>query len=120
MVNFGNWTTQVVDDRVNDTQKAIDEDPTDVRVYRGRQSIAFATYRVRIITSNNIPNRLETSASQALTNDVNILAMPGTDLRSGDRVSAKGTTYVVRFVMPEQDWEIVAQAVTEAQGVLAP
>lgn len=100
--------------RAADTQKEIDADPTDATVIRGK--VVVGTFRVRIVAANRAPRLIQTEGAAARQADVAVIAMPGTDLRAGDRLKTTkpGEFYRLTFVAPGQEWRVEADGVAEA------
>lgn len=118
-MNFDAWAgTPTLPDRVRDTRKEIDADPTDITV-RHADGTTGGPYRVRIVRAPRAVRERETEGAGAGAADVTIVAPPGTPLRRRDRVrvpsgqAAAGETYVVTFVAPGQEWRVEADAVME-------
>ncbi len=100
--------------RIADTAKEIAADPSAVTVRRtGRGTDLTLTVGIkRVGTRGSRPVR--TTETAGVQTDVTILAMPGTDLRKGDRVrDAASNVYRIEFVMPGQEWRVEADAVVE-------
>lgn len=110
---LANWLRPARDTRANDTQRAIDADPTTVT--RRRAGVADSTpFTVRIVTSNRAIREGQVGNSASVVADVTVIAPTGTDLRRHDLLrAASGALYRVLFVAPEQEWRVEADAVAE-------
>lgn len=96
------WLAPRIAARVNDTDRMIADDPTEVVHYRGNVELNHLTVRINSAASSAFSTS-RTQYSAGSEANVIILAQPNTDLRKNDRLQKEGgETWIVSAVSPDR------------------